>query len=314
MSIPGFLSTASRSRSLIHSLPFPALGQPCRRLLGPTSTSRRNMTSRRQMDHLERTASNSRQNALYPAEVCGIINESETVKRLRIAAHPDFTFKAGQWVDFFIPGVETVGGFSMCSSPGLLQREGVVELAVKYAKHPPAHWVHTMCTVGSRVAMRVGGDFFFDPSPSDPSADLLLVAGGVGINPLYSILLHAADLLRLRRASGGRGYDLGSAHLCYSAKNTQELLFKSSIIEACREFPDKFSCDFRVTQQSADVDPHLQPFINRGRITEEELRTHVDPQRTLCYLCGPPPMIEAISKTLMDLGLSKDKILFEKWW
>jgi len=46
-------------------------------------------------------------------------------------------------VDFFIPGVETVGGFSMCSCPGLLQREGVVELAVKYTKHPPAHWIHT---------------------------------------------------------------------------------------------------------------------------------------------------------------------------
>lgn len=46
-------------------------------------------------------------------------------------------------VDFFIPGVETVGGFSMCSSPGLLQREGVVELAVKYTKHPPAHWIHS---------------------------------------------------------------------------------------------------------------------------------------------------------------------------
>lgn len=46
-------------------------------------------------------------------------------------------------VDLFIPDVEKVGGFSMCSSPGLLLREGVVELAVKYAKHPPAHWVHT---------------------------------------------------------------------------------------------------------------------------------------------------------------------------
>lgn len=46
-------------------------------------------------------------------------------------------------VDFFIPGVEKVGGFSMCSSPGLLQREGIVELAVKYSKHPPAHWIHT---------------------------------------------------------------------------------------------------------------------------------------------------------------------------
>uniref|UniRef100_G3NVD2 Oxidoreductase NAD-binding domain-containing protein 1 n=1 Tax=Gasterosteus aculeatus TaxID=69293 RepID=G3NVD2_GASAC len=274
----------------------------------------RSMSSVRQMDHLERTLSNFRQNALYPAQVCGIVDESETVKRLRIAVHPDFSFKAGQWVDFFIPGVETVGGFSMCSSPGLLQREGVVELAVKYTKHPPAHWIHSACTVGSRVAMRVGGDFFFNPAPSDPSVDLLLVAGGVGINPLYSILLHTSGLLHLNHASGGRDYKIGSAHLFYSAKNTQELLFKSSIIEACREFPDKLSCDLHVTQQSADVESHLQPFVSRGRITEEELRSHVDPQRTLCYLCGPRPMIEAISSSLLDFGLPKTRILFEKWW
>ncbi|XP_053190902.1 oxidoreductase NAD-binding domain-containing protein 1 [Scomber japonicus] len=310
MSVPCILVSAARG----FSLPCPAAGLLCSRLLGASSIKRRNMSSRRQMDHLERTASNSRQNALYPAQVCGIINESETVKRLRIAVHPDFSFKAGQWVDFFIPGVEKVGGFSMCSSPGLLQREGVIELAVKNSKHPPAHWIHTACTVGSHVAMRVGGDFFFDPSPSDPSVDLLLVAGGVGINPLYSILLHMTDLLHLNQASGGRDYNIGSTHLCYSAKNTQELLFKRSITQACQDFPDKVSCDFHVTQQSTDVDPHLQPFVKDGRITEAELRIHVDPKRTLCYLCGPPPMIEAISKTLMELGLSKDRIIFEKWW
>ncbi|XP_041868294.1 oxidoreductase NAD-binding domain-containing protein 1 [Melanotaenia boesemani] len=309
MSVPCFVSAATRS----FSLPSPAAGVLCWRLLSPSSATRRNMSSKRQIDHIERTASNYRQNTLYPGQVCGMINESETVKRLRIAVNPDFGFKAGQWVDFFIPGVEKVGGFSMCSSPGLLQREGVIELAVKYTKHPPAHWVHTMCTVGSRVAMRVGGDFFFDPSPSDPPVDLLLVAGGVGINPLYSILLHTTDLLRLSRATGP-GYNIGSVHLCYSAKNTQELLFKSSVIETCKEFPDKFSCNFHITQQSAEVDPLLQPFVKSGRITEEELQALVDPQRTLCYLCGPPPMIEAISKILMEFGLSKDRILFEKWW
>ncbi|KAL3044044.1 hypothetical protein OYC64_003804 [Pagothenia borchgrevinki] len=309
MRVPGFWSFAARS----FSLQFPAAGPLCCRLLGPSQATR-NMSSKRKMDHLERTAGNNRHNALYPAEVRGIINESETVKRLRIAVPPDFSFKAGQWVDLFIPGVEKVGGFSMCSGPGLLQREGIVELAIKYAKHPPAHWVHTMCTVGSQVAMRVGGDFFFDPSPSDPSVDLLLVAGGVGINPLYSILLHTSDLLHRNQASGGRDLNIGSAHLCYSAKNTQELLFKSSIIAACLEFPDKLSCDLHVTQQITDVDSHLQPFINRGRITEEELRSHVDLQRTLCFLCGPPPMIETLSKTLLDFGLPKDRILFEKWW
>lgn len=51
-----------------------------------------------------------------------------------------------------------------------------------------------------------------------------------------------------------------------------------------------------------------------GRISDEVLRPHVDPERTLCYLCGPPPMIEKVSADLQRLGLSEDKILFEKWW
>lgn len=99
--------------------------------------------------------------------------------------------------------------------------------------------------------MRVGGDFFFDPSPSDPSVDLLLVAGGVGINPLYSILLHTSDLLHINRASGGQDYNIGSAHLCYSAKNTQELLFKVCIFS--------FVCHFVwKTCSLLGVQPYLQ--------------------------------------------------------
>lgn len=241
--------------------------------------------------------------------MCGITAESDTVKRLRLSVHPDFSFKAGQWVDMFIPGVDTVGGFSMCSSPGLLQREGVIELAVKYTTHPPAYWVHTQCTLGSRVALRVGGDFFFDPAPSSPALDLLLLAGGVGINPLYSILLHTADLLR-----EGRGHSINSAHICYSAKNTQQLLFKSSILDMVREFPESFSCQFHVTQQSSEVEAPMQPVTTSGRITAQQLQAHVQPQSTLCYLCGPPPMIEALSHTLRGLGLPTDRILFEKWW
>ncbi|CAL8397158.1 oxidoreductase NAD-binding domain-containing protein 1 isoform X1 [Gadus morhua] len=311
MSVPSILRTAARN-----FLP-PGRGSSrlrCRALSSCSNT--RKMSSKRQMDHLEKTSKDYRQNAVYPAQVCGIIQESDTVKRLRISVHPDFTFKAGQWVDFFIPGVEKVGGFSMCSCPGLLQREGVIELAVKKALHPPAHWIHTACTVGAHVAMRVGGNFFFDPRPTDPPADLLLVAGGVGINPLYSVLLHAAHLARQHHASGGRDYRMGSAHMLYSAKSVQELLFKNTILELSREFPGQFSCDLRVTEPSQDParDQDILPVTRRGRITEADLRAHVDPQRTLCYLCGPPPMIEAISQSLIDLGLPKDRILFEKWW
>ncbi|CAB1350708.1 unnamed protein product [Coregonus sp. 'balchen'] len=250
MSVPCILSTAARSSTL----PGAYGGLLRSRVLCPCSITRK-MSSRRQMDHLERTASNYRQDRVYPARVCGIMDESETVKRLRLAVHPDFTFRAGQ-------------------CPGLLQREGVIELA---------------CTVDSHVAMRVGGNFFFDPLPSDPCVDLLLVAGGVGINPLYSILLHAADLLRQNPAN-------------------------KTIIDVCKEFPEKFSCDFHITAQTADIDQELQPYMNRGRLSEGELRHHVDPNTTLCYLCGPPPMIESMVQTLLSLGLSRDRILFEKWW
>ncbi|XP_051949211.1 oxidoreductase NAD-binding domain-containing protein 1-like [Xyrauchen texanus] len=306
MSIPCFVKTVTRSFTSGSGLFRPTILCSCK------DTVTRKMSSRRQTDHLKRTASVYRQMEIFTARVCGIMSESDTVKRLRLEVpHPDFSFRAGQWVDFFIPGVDTVGGFSICSSPGLLQREGVIELAVKYTHHPPAHWIHTRCSVDSEVAVRVGGNFFFDPQPSDPVVDLLLVAGGVGINPLYSILLHAADL---HRHSHDHGYKPGQTHLCYSAKNTKELLFKNTIIDICRELPDKLSCDFHVTQQSAEIEEQLQPYTISGRISEEVLQRHVDPERTLCYLCGPPPMIEKFNADLQRFGLSEDKILFEKWW
>ncbi|XP_012322173.1 oxidoreductase NAD-binding domain-containing protein 1 isoform X2 [Aotus nancymaae] len=101
------------------------------------------MKSKRKTDHMERTASVIRREIVSAAKVCGAANESPSVKSLRLLiADQDFSFKAGQWVDFFIPGVSVVGGFSICSSPRLLEQERMIELAVKYTNHPPALWVH----------------------------------------------------------------------------------------------------------------------------------------------------------------------------
>lgn len=77
------------------------------------------------------------------------------------------------------------------------------------------------------MALRVGGNFFFDPHPADTTADLVLIAGGVGINPLFSILLHVADLHR-KQEKEGTGYQIGMTNLLYSVKNTDELLFRVS--------------------------------------------------------------------------------------
>ena len=73
--------------------------------------------------------------------------------------------------------------------------------------------------------MRVGGDFVYDPTPSsqshDQSHDLLLIGGGVGINPLFSMLLHHMRLVERKER-------VGRVKLLYSARSAAELLFKVS--------------------------------------------------------------------------------------
>ncbi|XP_063308384.1 oxidoreductase NAD-binding domain-containing protein 1 isoform X1 [Pelobates fuscus] len=283
------------------------------RALYACSLNRRKMTSKRKTDHLERTANKFRQEIISPANVCGITDESATVKRVRLAvANSEFSFKAGQWVDLFIPGLSTVGGFSICSSPGLLEKEGILELAVKYNLHPPAHWIHTECSLGSEVALRVGGDFYFDPQPSDSPVDLVLIAGGVGINPLFSILLHVADLHEIRQSTG-QGFQMGNVKLHYTAKNTSELLFKKNILSLVNNFPGRILCNFHVTQQSSPICSELQPYITEGRISENDLAKCISSDH-LCYICGPPPMIESMCKQLEGLHIPREQIYFEKWW
>nr|XP_033786608.1 oxidoreductase NAD-binding domain-containing protein 1 isoform X2 [Geotrypetes seraphini] len=271
------------------------------------------MSSSRKIDHLERTASNFRQEIISPAKVCQINTVSETVKSVGLAiANSDFTFKAGQWVDFFIPGVPKVGGFSICSSPGLLERERILELAVKYAEHPPAHWIHTQCVPGSEVALRIGGNFFFDPQPWETPVNLVLIAGGVGINPLISILLHVVDLHTARQRSES-SFEMGTVKLYYSAKNTSELLFKKNILNLINKFPGKISCSFHVTQQKAQVCEELQPYTTEGRISEKDLAKYVC-KDNLYYICGPPPMIQSLCKQLQNLHVPREQIHFEQWW
>ena len=69
---------------------------------------------------------------------------------------PGVSFAAGQWVDFFIPGVEKVGGYSMCSAPSDLEEGRRMDLAVKASTWAPAAWMHNTAKVGDVVQMRVG--------------------------------------------------------------------------------------------------------------------------------------------------------------
>ncbi|CAH1789140.1 unnamed protein product [Owenia fusiformis] len=278
------------------------LQKSCQRAVGLVT---RNMSSvgGHDNDHLSRTSENTRENVMSQAIVSSVQDVSQTVKLLSLKLiNPRVKFKAGQWVDFFIPGLEKVGGYSMCSSPTKLIKDGTLDLAVKYSEHPPAKWVHTQCKMDTKVAVRVGGDFHFDPL-SSPSTDLLLIAGGVGINPLYSIFLHCSE----QAASTG-----ARVNLLYSASTSDELVFKKNIDSICKECTN-FNRQYFVTKENTQATKDL----TNSRINKSTLANSLeslDRNKVLCYICGPLSMLQDMERTLVELGVSEDRIMYEKWW
>uniref|UniRef100_UPI00358E3EBC oxidoreductase NAD-binding domain-containing protein 1 n=1 Tax=Myxine glutinosa TaxID=7769 RepID=UPI00358E3EBC len=243
------------------------------------------------------------------ATVLNVWDESQTVKGVKLQVHnEEFSFKPGQWVDVTIPGVEEVTGFSMCSSPRELAEHGVLNLAIKESSHPPTLWVHSQCKPGAELNLTASGDFFYDSDSVVSPMALLLVAGGVGVNPLVSILLHCTDMWRL-----GNEQSPSVVHLLFSAKHTGELLFQRSLLSLMEEFPEKLYCQFYVTQQDRPIPEDLKPHVTVGRIPAATLSA-LGHKAERAFVCGPPDMIDFAASVLHASGLPPAFIAFEKWF
>ncbi|XP_064394503.1 oxidoreductase NAD-binding domain-containing protein 1-like isoform X2 [Halichondria panicea] len=176
--------------------------------------------------HVDRTKDSTRSDVVSGVIVLDMRKLSPTVKGFTLQVEDNsLSFKCGQWVDLSIPSEDVVGGYSFTSPPHQLKEQGTVTLAIQTSDHPPTLWMNNKCKMGDRLLIRVGGDFTYDP-PSNSPADILLIGGGVGINPLFAMLQHHTYL---QQAMARTLEQRGRAHLLYSARSREELLFKDHI-------------------------------------------------------------------------------------
>lgn len=272
------------------------------------SLSTADMSSSRK-EHLDLTKLQWRDPDTVAATVVSISDLSQTVKSLTLKVDENLikstglSFKAGQWLDFFIPGEPQVGGFSMTSSPHELQSLSTLDLAVKVSSWPPARWIHSKCKEGDTVAFRFGGDFFYDATQMNQPHSLLLIAGGVGINPLYSIFQHVAHAENVKSDS-----QMTDTSLLFSAATTEELLFRSQIDDYLSK-NNKLKAEYFVTREADSQ------FINR-RITKDDIAARLSGAGdcSICFICGPPDMVVQTSQWLRELNIPKENIRFELWW
>jgi ferredoxin-NADP reductase len=52
---------------------------------------------------------------------------------------------------------------------------------------------------------------------------------------------------------------------------------------------------------------------SRGRINASHVAPLVDGEPTLCFVCGPASMVDAVPRLLLELGVERERIRLEEW-
>ncbi len=116
----------------------------------------------------------------------------------------------------------------------------------------------------------------------------VFIAGGAGVTPFISIL---RDLEDKKEISGNR--------LIFANKT------KADIINE-QEFSNFLGKDFINILSDEEAEGYFH-----GMIDEAFLRSNVEDLNTQYYLCGPPPMMDAVLKHLENLGVGGNSITLE---
>ncbi len=202
--------------------------------------------------------------------------------------------------------LESAAGDGLAYAPGqftMLYAFGIGEVPISISGDPSrgGRLVHTVRAVGAvteAVCASRPGSFlgvrgpFGSPWPVDTArgADVLVVAGGIGLAPLrpvlYSVLAERAEY--------------GAVSLLYGSRTPADLLYHREL-EGWR---GRFDLDVHVTVDSGDADWRGSV----GVVTKLIPRAVADPARAVAFLCGPEVMMRITAQSLIDAGIAPERI------
>ncbi|KAL0777616.1 hypothetical protein CaCOL14_005269 [Colletotrichum acutatum] len=287
--------------------------------------------------------------------------ETSTSHIERTAAQPRDSFLPGQWLDTYVPGVPKAGGFTLTSPPSkaVRPRSAYLELAVqKSPTNPAAAWLwgqpvdddeneNEGPSRGERkpeIQVRIGGSFVW-PAPGITDLASLrriaFIAGGVGVNPLMSIVSHLAEgvegesscpydvqfMYSTKAPSSSSPLEEGEGER--SLLDSEEILFMERLAaifgrEKVRGQMRLFLTGLGPGTASDESVLHCNemdvPF-KRRRMGLEDVAEALGPEAergdVLVYVCGIPSMTDELVESLTSksgLNLRPERVLCEKWW
>lgn len=207
---------------------------------------------------------------------------------------PGIEFQAGQYVNLTVPGVDGPRAFSLANPPS---QPGLVELHVRLVPGGRATgYIHHDLAVGERL--RLSGPYGRFLVRKSAEAPMIFLAGGTGLSSPKSMIL---DLL-----------EEGCPH---------EMLLIHGVRTARDLYDRDLFTDLAARHPTLTYVPVLsQPGAEDGWDGETGFVHEALARRyggvfagRKAYLCGPPPMVEACIRTLMQGRLFERDIHTERF-
>ncbi|KAL5327263.1 hypothetical protein ACEPPN_004957 [Leptodophora sp. 'Broadleaf-Isolate-01'] len=290
------------------------------------------------LPHIERTAAEPRDNRLHPVILSQISQVNSSIRLLRLTPVEKelIRFQPGQWVDLHIPTLPSPGGFTLTSTPST--SSSYLELAIQrpppkttFTPFTPAHWLWQPPSqiLNTALAIRTGGSFTWPPPhPSSLKSikRVVFVAGGVGINPLMSMLSVIAEEKK-NTPEGKVGFKIV---FLYTVRNSvdsdgrsEDILFLSRLREIFGILGEEGDFRLFVTGEEGNegglgVDSKSLR-VQRRRIEESDLKDALGESErregTVVYVCGVPGMTDRFVELAGKAeGMDEKRVLSEKWW
>lgn len=233
-------------------------------------------------------------------EVEAIEELTSDIRRLVLkVTDPDgLEFKAGQYVDIGIPGMEDEHrSFSMANAPG---EPTHLEFMIKL--YEGGHFSGLLdsanadgISVGDTLTC-TGPFGMFTLRDSSPRR-LVFIAGGAGMAPVLSLLRSMAEKGTTRPAV-----------FYYGARTPADLFALNEIERLKGELPE-----LKFVTAISDAGEDTDWTGEAGLITDVVDRLEDDLEDVDAYLCGPPPMVDAAIALLERRGVPESHIYFDRF-
>lgn len=230
--------------------------------------------------------------------VARVIRETPTVSTFRLVNpgidHLPFTFAPGQFLQVEIDGPSgpVKRSYTIASSP---TQSAYIELTVKWEQQGVVSaFLHANVKEGH--LLKVSGPFGIFTFNGSDAESIVLIAGGVGITPMMSVLRYLTDLAWS-----------GDIFFIYSARSPEEVVFREELEYLERRHPNLHT--LVLVESKTPGTSWLGP---EGRLTRELIQNEVpNIGARRIHLCGPPAMMTAMKELLSDLGVPDAQIKSE---